>query len=144
MNRKTWRLVCSLGRICICAAGYSQKGTFLAEHVNGYREGCLRYLCGRDEVNGGRVFYIAMHHYKPCLRDAVQRSKEERSSIRRFRCTKEEAEETELTVEDICKDQFPENSIDLEYYVLPTIRDLEVVKRELEEAKALTLLLMQC
>ena len=113
------------------------------EHSNGYHTLCVLHLHGHDtkireefaSVND-RLF-IAPHHFKPCLRAALARSTQEKSNLKKYRCSMQEAKDALLTAADVCKirgkgDTDPK----VYYYLAPNNNNFDDIKHELAEAKA--------
>jgi hypothetical protein len=118
-----------------------EKVTTQNEHANGYHKVCVLHLHGRDKqindefaTNDHKVF-IAPHHFKPCLRGALARSTKEKSNIKKFRCSKQEAKDALLTAADLCKVRAKGDNVQI-YYISPNNINFDDIKHELSEAKA--------
>jgi hypothetical protein len=82
------------------------KTTNTGTHVNGYHDGCLRHLIGEGinakeaketkqwHSNKTRSIAVAVHHFKPCLRDAVQKSRNHSKMLMKHRCSRDEGRGT--------------------------------------------------
>eukprot|EP00956_Cyclotella_meneghiniana_P045582 scaffold375403_cov73-Cyclotella_meneghiniana.AAC.1 len=115
----------------------SSKKSPLGQHVNGLRDGISRHLLGNDSSLVAKFDKnnapIAAHHFNSCLRDAMQRSKDEKHQLNRYRCTEQEAEEAGLTDEDLC--QVNDSEGNASYYILPTVTDYSAIEFDLNKAK---------
>jgi hypothetical protein len=119
----------------------SKKTNDLGEHLNHYRDTAFLHLFGRS-MNSKSVkdalntrtdrLPVAIHHFKPSVRAAVERNKSMTSQIERYRCTKEEGEGAGLTKADICK--IKSRSSDCVYYLIPN-NNYDDIKHELSIAK---------
>lgn len=113
------------------------------EHSNGYHKICVLHLHGREKMirdefasNKNKV-YIAPHHFKPCLRGALVRSTQEKSYIKKYRCSKQEAKDALLTAADMCKLRAKGDN-DHIFYLAPNNINFDDIKHELSEAKVKT------
>ena len=118
----------------------TRKATDLVLHKRHYREMALLHLIGRNkelkEMYDKRAdpLHVALHHFKPPMREAVRRSVAENNSLNKFRCTKDEAQLSGLTSVDLCKVPCKLNQ-DLIYYLIPNNINFDDIKHELKEAK---------
>jgi hypothetical protein len=122
------------------------KTTNTGTHVNGYHDGCLRHLIGEGinakeaketkqwHSNKTRSIAVAVHHFKPCLRDAVQKSRNHSKMLMKHRCSRDEGRQAGLTQIDLCKVPL-NNSPDQVYYLIPNNINFDDIKHEIEEAK---------
>lgn len=123
----------------------SKKTTPLGLHKNGYHDVCLRHLLGGSnsttketkEWHGEKTysFPVAKHHWKPCLRDAVERSKATKSYLDKYRCSTQEGRGAGLTDRDKCT--ISGTLTDQVYYLAPNNVDFADIRHELKEAKKL-------
>eukprot|EP00956_Cyclotella_meneghiniana_P037982 scaffold147346_cov53-Cyclotella_meneghiniana.AAC.5 len=124
----------------------SDKKTPLGTHINGFRDAVFRHLLGqginskahKDWLNSPErsTTYVALHHFKPCLRDAIRRSKLEPTHIKKYRCSKEEGVRAGLTDADKCKVPLPKEEPNAYfYYLLPNNVNLDDIEHEQEYAK---------
>ncbi|KAL9189892.1 hypothetical protein ACHAXT_009567 [Thalassiosira profunda] len=122
--------------------GRTKKTTPLGQHVNGYHDGSLLHLLGRDSVAGdvkkdlssqSHTLAVAMHHWKVCLRDDVRKSKATSVVIDKYRTSIDAGKEAGLTPNDLCS--IKGNDGAPSYYCFPTVVDFKAIKFELNEAK---------
>eukprot|EP00956_Cyclotella_meneghiniana_P028866 scaffold68395_cov53-Cyclotella_meneghiniana.AAC.1 len=88
----------------------STKTNDIGKHKNGYRKMCFLHLFGRgtnakelqDKLDENKYrLPVAVHHFKPCVREAIGRSKVEKKEVETFRCSKEEGIQAGLTDIDL-------------------------------------------
>ena len=119
----------------------SKKTNDIGKHKNGYRNLCFLHLFGRginskelkDKLNERKDrLPVAIHHFKPCVREALGRSKAERKEAEQFRCSIDEGIQAGFTNLDLCTTQSKNG--DQIYYLVPN-NNFEDIIHELSQAQ---------
>ena len=119
----------------------SKKTNDIGKHKNGYRDLCYLHLFGRgtnakqlqDKLNERKDrLPVAVHHFKPCVREAIGRSKVDKKQVESFRCSKEEGTQAGLTDIDLCKT--PSRNGYQVYYHVPN-NNFDDILHELSQAQ---------
>lgn len=120
------------------------KGTDVSMHVNRYHDRCFHHLIGNNpnskptkEWHSSKLRGIAVapHHFKPCMRAALQRSKETSSVLSRYRCSREEGNAAGLTKIDQCPVRETDSDEDV-FYLIPNNVNFADIEHEISEAQS--------
>jgi hypothetical protein len=120
---------------------HSKKTNDLGKHKYSFRKTCFLLLFGRsanykdftDRLDQRKDrLPVALHHFKPCLREALERCKAESNFLERFQCSKEEGIQAGLTNSDLCSLQSKRQG--QTYYIAPNCT-FDEIKRELSQAQ---------